>query len=145
MTHKAIEGMNPQQMDRFLQNGSVNRYQYKFKAKDIFDESGDSPILTKQSFLKLYQTWDNVEKEQIEIYLTLVKNDVRIKTEKELGKDRGGYYSVFCASNNAETYQFKIYGSIDFLGLINVSYFDGAYNKPDFTLEELYQEALKTN
>jgi len=98
-------------------------------------------FISKENFVNQYEKWSPSEKEQIDLLLTFMRSNYFIKGGMILNYSKNGYYTDLWISNNGVDYPFRIYaerGFIDFIAYYQLHYF-----KPDFTLAELYQEALK--
>lgn len=139
---KIINGMTIPQLEEFRKN-ITSCYLYEYSAAGRFSSDKDSDGLTKKTFLDQYYKWDDQDKEQIETLLKVLKLNIRYSKEPYFSKDAKGKFAIFTVENADAFHTFKIYGSVEVCCLFTVNQMDGAYDRPAFTLQELYEEALK--
>lgn len=135
--------MNPEQLKAFINDRSIHRYLYINTAKGVFDDVDGKSLLNKQEFIMLYNNFTEADKEQVEALLSIGRNNVNIDICHTIATDARGTYCAPTIETRTVKHEFKVYGPIDFLTILGTNYMDGAYDCPGFTLEELYQEALK--
>jgi len=136
-----VDGINSFQRAFLMINPSTYRINYKYFAADVFDGILGDPVLTKQQYIDLYENLTDEDKVSISSLLMLIKDDVRV--ESRFDEDEKGTFAEYCVADDTNIYSVKIHAPIAFLKAISVKYNKQGYDKPHFTLEDLYQEALK--
>lgn len=138
---KTIYGIDHYQLAWLEVNPSTDRYVYNLTPNDLFDEELCEGAVSKTDYIALYESWSDNDKIQINILISLLNSDIRVKRKR--GKDPVGEFCEFSVENNLERYLIKLYGPSSFLSYLNVMYSDRTLFKPGSTIDSLYTEALK--
>jgi hypothetical protein len=136
-----IRGINPYQRALLEVDPSTDRYVYMVTPNDVLDLELGEPPISKPDYVKLYGSWSDNDKYHLNILTSFLNNDVEFKFKG--GKDDNGEFGEFSVENNTEKYIIKIYGPVKFLAFFQIQFIKGTLFKPGFTIDSLYQEALK--
>jgi hypothetical protein len=138
-----IHGMNYLQRAFLEVHPNTDRFIYKITADDIFDLTEIGPIISKDSYKELYESWSDTELEQITGLLLLIHNDINVETH--LGEDKKGEYGDFSVENDTEKYIVRVYAPRDFVMAMSIHFLKNIVYVPAFTIQELYKQSLNAD